>query len=82
MTLGDNKNASDRKYGDDNYWISYAEGILRLKKPWLSEVKCAIIGLKSACRARNKQAFSLTERLNNAKRYAKTYQTKAGSQKA
>mgnify|MGYP003110688941 CR=1 FL=1 len=79
MTLGENKKPSERKYGTSKYWISYAESILALKKPWLSEVKCAEYGLRSAARRRDRTAIVLLERLKNAKRYAKTYQTKTGS---
>ena len=75
MTLGENKNASERKYGTTKYWISYAEGILALKKPWLSEVKTAEHGLRTAARKGDGTAIVLLERLKNTKRYAKTYQT-------
>jgi len=75
MTLGGNKNALERKYGTTEYWISYAKGILALKKPWLSEVKTAEYGLKTAARKGDRTAIVLLERLKNSKRYAKTYQT-------
>jgi len=68
MTLGENKNALERNYGTRNYWKSYSKGILAKKRPWLSEVKTALIGLETACRAGDSEAIRLKIKLNNMKK--------------
>jgi hypothetical protein len=68
MTLGENKNALERNYGTRNYWKSYSKGILAKKRPWLSEVKTALIGLETACRAGDSEAIRLKDKLNNMKK--------------
>ena len=73
MTLGTNKKPSDRIFGTRKQWISYSKGILAQKRPWLSEVKCALIGLGSALRDRDPEAIRLAEQLERLKQYCKRY---------
>ena len=73
MTLGDNKKPLQRKYGTRKQWISYAKGILAQRRPWLSETKCALIGLGEALRANDPEAIRLAEQLENQKQYCKRY---------
>jgi hypothetical protein len=73
VTLGDNKKPLERKYGTSKYWISYGKGILAQKRPWLSEVKCALIGLGSSLRANDPEAIRLSEQLEIHKQYCKRY---------
>jgi|TARA_R100001530_G_scaffold132182_2_gene104356 hypothetical protein len=73
MTLGPNKKPLQRKYGTRIYWKSYAKGILAQKKPWLSENKCALIGLGAALRDQDPEAIRLEEALQEQKKYCKRY---------
>jgi hypothetical protein len=73
MTLGGNKKPLQRKYGTSIYWISYAKGILAQNRPWLSEVKCALIGLGSSLRDKDPEAIRLAEQLETHKQYCKRY---------
>jgi hypothetical protein len=84
MTLGTNKKPVERKYGTRIYWISYAKGILAQKSPWLSETKCALIGLGEALKDRDPEAIRLAEQLENQKKHCKRHdsRTKKGTAKA
>ena len=49
-------------YGSSEYWIAYAEDILsrtKINRPWLSEIKCAEIGIESSATAGNPRAIQL-----------------------
>ena len=49
-------------YGSSEYWIAYAEDILsrtKINRPWLSEIKCAEIGIESSATAGNPRAIEL-----------------------
>jgi len=49
-------------YGSSEYWIAYAEDILsrtKINQPWLSEIKCAEIGLGQAVKEGNPKALEL-----------------------
>ena len=49
-------------YGSSEYWIAYDEDILsrtKINRPWLSEIKCAEIGIESSATAGNPRAIEL-----------------------
>ena len=73
MTLGGNKKPLQRKYGTTKYWISYGKGILAQKRPWLSEIRCALIGLGESLRDKDPEAIRLAEQLEIHKQYCKRY---------
>ena len=58
-------------YGSSEYWIAYAEDILsrtKIKRPWLSEIKCAEIGIESSATAGNPRAIELKNLLHKKKK--------------
>ena len=57
-------------YGSSEYWIAYAEDILsrtKINRPWLSEIKCAEIGIESSATAGNPRAIQLKNLLYKKK---------------
>jgi hypothetical protein len=57
-------------YGSSEYWIAYAEDILsrtKINRPWLSEIKCAEIGIESSATAGNPRAIELKNLLYKKK---------------
>jgi hypothetical protein len=58
-------------HGSTEYWLSYAEEIVnrtKINQPWMSEIKCAEIGLGQAVKEGNPKALELKHLLWMKKR--------------
>ena len=66
-------------HGSTEYWIAYAEDILSrtgADRPWLSEIKCAEIGLGSSAAQGNPRAIELKNLLWKKREYTRVHDVK------
>jgi hypothetical protein len=65
-TLTVTESRAEVNHGSTEYWISYAEDIINrtnINQPWLSEIKCAEIGIATALKEGHPRAIELSSLL-------------------